>query len=89
MNTMLFINSDISKQAQAVKFKISRTTELYHSQTFCNKIYFKNLFEWEIEFLSSYFSEKCSNVRLENLVITRIIYLLILKYNRNHQYNMH
>ena len=33
MNTMLFINSDLNKQAQAQEVTFSGTTKSYHSQT--------------------------------------------------------
>ena len=33
---MLFINSDLNKQAQALEVKISRTTKTHHSQTCFN-----------------------------------------------------
>ena len=68
MNTMLFINSDLNKQSQALKVKISRTTKSYHSQTcFCNilRIYLN-------EKLNFYHHILVRNaqmyVRLENLV---------------------
>ena len=35
---MLFINSDLNKQSQALEVKISRTTKSYHSQTCFNYI---------------------------------------------------
>ena len=35
---MLFINSGLNKQAQALEVKISRTTKSYHSQTCFNNI---------------------------------------------------
>ena len=38
MNTMLFINSNLNKQAQALEVTISRTTKSYHSQTCFNNI---------------------------------------------------
>ena len=50
---------------------------------------YKNLSKRVIEFLSSYFSEKYSNgdykIRKSGLPE---FFLLILKYNRNHQYNI-
>ena len=46
--------------------------------------YIKNLSEWEIEFL--YYREKCSNAyKIRKSVL--LIFLLILKYNGNSQYN--
>ena len=38
MNTMLFINSDLNKQAQNLEVKISGTTKSHHSQTCFNNI---------------------------------------------------
>ena len=38
MNTMLFINSDLNKQSQALEVKISRKTKTYHLPTCFNKI---------------------------------------------------
>ena len=38
MTAMLFINSDLNKQGQAVEVKISRTTKSYHSETCFNNI---------------------------------------------------
>ena len=69
-----------SEQTEAVEVTSSMTTKSYHSQTCFNNT-LGILSEWEIKFLSSYFSEKCSNqckvwkdvflllyIRLENLV---------------------
>ena len=49
MNTMLFINSDLNKQGQALEVKISRTTKSYHSiltdailTDFCHHILVRN-----------------------------------------------
>ena len=59
MSTILFITSDLNKLVQAPNVKIhgrqNHITHLFHQ-------YIKNLYEWEIGFLSSYFSEKWSNV---------------------------
>ena len=49
--------------------------------------YIKNLSEWEIVFLSSYYREKYSNLYKIRKSATRLIFLLIWKYNGNHQYN--
>ena len=38
MNTMLFINSDLNKQAQALDVETSRTTKSHHSQNCFNNI---------------------------------------------------
>ena len=55
-----FMNSDLNEQAQALEVTFSRKTKSYHSQTcFNNNI--KNSSEWETDFLSSYYREKCSN----------------------------
>ena len=58
--------------------KITSLTNLFQQ-------YIKNLSEWEIEFL--YYREKCSNAyKIRKSVL--LIFLLILKYNGNHQYNI-
>ena len=36
MDTMLFINSDLNNEAQALEVKILETTKSYHSQTCFN-----------------------------------------------------
>ena len=61
MNIISFVKSDLNKQALALEVTFSRVTKSYYSQT-CFNLYIKNLSEWEIECLSSYFKEKCSNV---------------------------
>ena len=38
MNIMLFINSDLNKQNQALEVTVSRKPKLYHSQTCFNNI---------------------------------------------------
>ena len=38
MDTMLFINSDLKKQAQTLEVTISRTIKSCHSQTYFNNI---------------------------------------------------
>ena len=38
MNTMLFMNSDLNKQAQALEVTFSRATKSYHSQICFNNI---------------------------------------------------
>ena len=65
---MLFINSDLNKQAQALEVKISRATKSFHSQTcFINilRIYLN-------EKLNFYHHNLVRNaqmyIRLENLV---------------------
>ena len=55
---MWFFNSDLNKQAQALKVTFSRARKSYHSQTYFNNI--TKLSVSEIEFLSSHFSEKWS-----------------------------
>ena len=49
--------------------------------------YIKNLSEWEIEVLSSYYREKCWNAYKIRKSVLLDFFLLILKYNGNHQYN--
>ena len=61
MNAMSFINSDLKRQTQVLEVTLSRITK-HSSPTNLFQQYVKNWFEWEIECLSSYFSDKCSNV---------------------------
>ena len=51
--------------------------------------YIKNSSEWEIEFLSTYYREKAQIHIDQKIWFTRIIFLLLLKYNRIHQHNTH
>ena len=63
-------------------FKENKTTSL----TNLFQQYIKNLSEWEIEFLS-YYRKKCPNAdKIRKSVL--LIFLLILKYNGNHQYSI-
>ena len=50
-----FMNWDLNKQAQALEVTFSKKAKSDHSLTCFNNIYIKNLSEWEIEFLSSYY----------------------------------
>ena len=61
MNAMSFINSDLKKQSQALEVTLPRTTN-HSSPTNLFQQYIKTWSEWEIEFQSSYFSDKGSNV---------------------------
>ena len=65
---MLFINSDLSKETQALEVKILRTTESFHSQTCFNNV----LRIYLNEKLNFYHHILVRNVqmyiRLENLV---------------------
>ena len=65
---MLFINSDLNKQAQALEVKNSSTTKSYHSQTYVNNI----LRIYLNDKLNFYHHILVSNaqmyIRLENLV---------------------
>ena len=55
-----FMNSDLKKQAQAIEVNFQgKQNHITHKLLF--QQYIKNLSEWEIEFLSSYYREKCSN----------------------------
>ena len=66
MNTMLFINSNLNKQAQDLEVKISKTTKSYHSQTCFNN---KTLSEWELNFYHHILVRNAQiYIRLENLV---------------------
>ena len=68
MNTMLFINSDLNKQGQALEIKISRATKSYHSQTCFNnvlRIYLNEKLDFYHHILVRN-AQMC--VRLENLV---------------------
>ena len=68
MNTMLFINSDLNKQAQGLEVKISRTTKSYHSLTCFNNILRIYLNE-ELHFYHNILVRNGQMyIRLENLV---------------------
>ena len=85
MNTMLFYEFRSEKQAQALEVTFSRKTKSYNSQTCFNNI------------LRIYLNEKSNfyhrviertaqmHIRSENL-FNQTIFLLVLKYNENHQY---
>ena len=65
---MSFINSDLNKQAQALKVTFSRTTKSYHSQTCFNNILTICLNE-KLNFYHYVFVRNAQMyIRLENLV---------------------
>ena len=69
MNTMLFINSNLNKQAQVLEVTISRTTKSYHSQTCFNnilRIYLNEKLNFYHHILVRYAQ---MYIRLENMVI--------------------
>ena len=61
MNTMSFYEFRSKQTGSGSRSYIFRENKII-SLTNLFQQYIKNLSEWEIEFLSSYFSEKCSNV---------------------------
>ena len=69
MNTMLFINLNLNKQAQALEVTISRTTKSYYSQTCFNnilRIYLNEKLNFYHHILVRYAQ---MYIRLENMVI--------------------
>ena len=54
------MNSDLNKQAQSLEVTFSRKTKIISLSNLFQQ-YIKNLSESELEFLSSYYREKCSN----------------------------
>ena len=83
MNTMSFCEySDLKKQAQALEVTFSGKTKSYHSQTCFNNILIIYLNE-KLNFYHHIIERNAQmHIRSENL-----IFLLILKYNGNSQYN--
>ena len=68
MNTMLFINSDLNKQDQALEIKISRATKSYHSQT-CFDNVLRIYLNKKLDFYHHILVRNAQmRVRLENLV---------------------
>ena len=85
MNTMSFYEFRSEKTGSGSRSYTFKENKII-SLTNLFQQYIKNLPEWEIEFLSSYYREKCSNAyKIRKSVL--LIFLLILKYNGNHQYN--
>ena len=68
MNNMLFINSDLNKQALALEVTISRTTKSYHSQTCFNNI-LSTYLNGKLNFYHHILVKNAQiYIRLENLV---------------------
>ena len=68
MDTMLFINSDLKKQAQALEVTISRTTKSCHPQTCFNNI-LRIYLNKKLNFYHHILARNAQTyVRLENLV---------------------
>ena len=69
MNTMLFINSNLKKQSQALEVKILRTTKSCHSQTCFNNILRIYLVNEKLNFYHHILVGNAQMyIRLENLI---------------------
>ena len=88
MNTMSFYEFRSEKTGSGSRSYIFKENKII-SLTNLFQQYIKNSSEWEIEFLSTYYREKAQMHIDQKIWFTRIIFLLLLKYNRIHQHNTH
>ena len=79
------MNSDLKKQAQALEATFLRKTKSNHSQTCFSKILGIYLNE-KLNFYH-HIIERNTQMQDQKICFIRLIFLLILKYNGNHQYN--
>ena len=85
MNTMSFYEFRSERTASGSRSYIFKENKIM-SLTNLFKQYIKNLSEWQIKFLPSYYREKCSNAyKFRKAVL--LDFLLFLEYKGNHQYN--
>ena len=80
------MNSDLNKQAQALEVTFSGKTKPSHSQT-CLKKILRIFLNEKLNFYHHIIERNAQMHIRSEICFTRLIFLLILKYNGNSQYN--